>query len=148
MDRYESVSQMTIVELKSLIKSIVELVVAGIISEQMKLTIDMSKLVNVKDLCKEFGVTRQIISNWKKSPKTSHILKQYMVQVGKRTKYNLEGLKQAMIDESILFGNGRDYNYTSEISWSDQQEIDDKLSCKEPLKEKEQFFFDQCDQNL
>jgi hypothetical protein len=64
-----------------------------------------NNLKSTKEACHELKVSRQTLNNWRKIGVINEILKPHIIKLNGRVLYNIQGVKKAISDNSVLFRN-------------------------------------------
>ena len=106
------------------LRALVKEEVAAAMEEYKKPVDTVEEFISSKELCSALKISKQTLYNWLKHVNTKPLIEANRQQVGNKVGYNITGIKAAIKNNPLLFGNGRDYEFKMEVVLTAAQKAD------------------------
>ena len=97
------------------LRALVKEEVAAAMNEYTKPVEPVEEFISSKELCSALKISKQTLYNWLKHANTKPLIEANRQKVGNKVGYNITGIKAAIKNNPLLFGNGRDYEFKMEV---------------------------------
>lgn len=111
-------------EFMLMLRALVKEEVAAAMEKYTKPVEKVEEFLSSKELCSALKISKQTLYNWLKHVNTKPLIEANRQKVDNKVGYNITGIKAAIKNNPLLFGNGKDYEFKMEAVMTAAQKAD------------------------